>query len=267
MKYVDPVHLRQVLTQYYSEGELRTMCFDMGIDYESIGGRGKSEKVVELVAFAQRNNRLDNFAAYVRQTRPFIQLKMTDTLPKLPEAVPGSGPGGTTINVKGDLVRGDKMDGDKVQGNQYNFGDISNVSGLAVGKGAKATGGDVHTGDKIDMSGDFRGANVNVKSTLTNVMQSIGALPHADDSTKIELEKLIAELNAALQQIPENRAEDAEAVAEMAKSLIEKASAEKPNKTMLKISGEGLKQAAKNIADIMPTVLGIATKIAAILLP
>jgi hypothetical protein len=93
------------------------------------------------------------------------------------------------------------------------------------------------------------------------VTQSIGAIPQADDSTKAKLEELVAQLNEALQQVPPEKAEDAEAVAEMTKSLIDTASAEKPNKTMIQITGEGLKQAAKNIAGVMPTVLSIATQI------
>jgi ElaB/YqjD/DUF883 family membrane-anchored ribosome-binding protein len=232
------------------------MCFDLGIEYESIPGRGKSERVDELVYFAQRNGRLNDFAAYVKQTRAFIQLRMTDTLPDLPETVSGSGSG--TVIVKGDLVQGDKMDGDKVQGDQYNLGDISNVSGLAVGKGAKAKGGDIHTGDKIDMSGDFRGANVNLKSTLTNVNQTIGALPNADDAAKAELQKLITQLNEALQQVPAEKAEEAEAIAQMAEEFVETANSEKPNKVKMKITGEGLKMAAENLAAIVPDVVKIA---------
>ena len=128
------------------------------------------------------------------------------------------------------------MKGDKVEGGKISVGNISGSKGIAIGHGASA-------------------------------VVTINAMPSVDDPTKQELENLIAELNAALEQIPENRAEEAEAVAAMAQDLIEKAAAEKPNKAMLKISGEGLKLAAKNIADIMPTVLGIATKIAAIFLP
>jgi hypothetical protein len=256
MKYVDPVHLRHVLKQYYSESEIRTMCFDLGIEYESVPGRGKSERVDELVYFAQRTGRLDHFAAYVRQTREFIQLKMTDTLPELPETVSG-GSSGTTI-IQGDYVQGDKMDGDKVQGDQYNIGDLSNVSGLAVGKGAKAKGGDIHKGDNIIMSGDFRGANVNVKATLTNVTQTIGALPNAKDEDKEKLQQLMVQLNEALQQVPTEKADDAEAVAQYAETLVETANSEKPNKTMLQITGEGLKKAAENLATIVPDVVKIA---------
>jgi hypothetical protein len=137
-----------------------------------------------------------------------------------------------------------------------------------IGDDARVEGG-LHfhqgptTGDTFNMSGDFRGANVNIKSTLTNVTQTIGALPDADPSTKAELEALIQQLNDALQQVPGEKAEEAEAVAQSAELLVKTATEEKPNKTMVQISGEGLKQAAKNIADVMPTVLTIATQIVA----
>jgi hypothetical protein len=52
-------------------------------------------------------------------------------------------------------------------------------------------------------------------------------------------------------------------VAETAQSLVQQAAAQKPNRTMLHISGEGLKQAAQNLADVMPTVLVIASQIVA----
>lgn len=260
-QYVDPVHLRQVLTQYYSEGELRTMCFDMGIDYESVGGRGKAEKVVELVAYAQRYGRLDQFAAYVRQTRDFIQLRMTDTLPELPQAIPGSVGSGTTIYLQGDLVQGDKMDGDKVKGDKIAVGDISGSSGVAIGQGSQATGGDVHTGDRIDMSGDFRGANVNVKSTLTHVTQTVGALPQADDAAKAELQRLLAELEEALKQVPADKAQEKQTVEQMTEMLVN--AAEQTNKPMMQISAEGLKKAAENLAAVVPNVVKIAGAIVA----
>ena len=82
-QYIDPIHLRQVLTEHYNLGELRILCFELGIDYEEFGGSGKMEKVVELVAYAQRHNRLDDIAACVRRTHPTVPLKMTDALPPL----------------------------------------------------------------------------------------------------------------------------------------------------------------------------------------
>jgi len=114
-----------------------------------------------------------------------------------------------------------------------------------------------------DLSGDFRGANINfnIKSTLTNVQQSVGHIQTDDQDARKELEKLIGQLSDALQNVPEKSQEHAQAVAETAKALVDTAKAEKPNKTMLQITGEGLKQAAQNLAGVMPVVATIASQI------
>ena len=115
--------------------------------------------------------------------------------------------------------------------------------------------------DTFNMSGDFRGAILNIKSTLTDVSQNIGKIPNADPSAKDELKRLIGQLSEALQKVPPEKDEEAEAVAESAKLLIDEVAKEQPNKTMVRISADGLKQAAKNVAEVMPTVLAIATQI------
>jgi hypothetical protein len=115
--------------------------------------------------------------------------------------------------------------------------------------------------DRFNMSGDFRGAIINIKSTLTNVQQSVGEIRTADEATRKELETLIGQLNEALQKVPAEDVEQAQAVAETAKVLVDTAKADKPNKTMLQISGEGLKQAAQNLAGVMPIVASIAGQI------
>ena len=123
------------------------------------------------------------------------------------------------------------------------------------------TGPQDTTGDTFTMSGDFRGAILNIKSTLTDVSQTIGALPNAEPSVKEELQQLIQQLQESLKQAPPDKAEEAEAVAMSAELLVQTATAEKPNKPMVQITGEGLKQAAQNIADVMPTVVTIAAQI------
>ena len=116
--------------------------------------------------------------------------------------------------------------------------------------------------DQFNMSGDFRGAIINIKSTLKNVQQSVGEISTNDENSRKDLEKLIKQLSEALEKIPAEKMEDAQAVAETAKALVDSAKAEKPNKSMLKITGEGLKQAAQNLADVMPAVIPIAGQIA-----
>jgi len=128
-------------------------------------------------------------------------------------------------------------------------------------KSKKVSSGEVY--NIGNLSGDFSGANVNfsIKSTLTNVKQSVAGIQTDDQDARKELEKLIAQLSEALQKVPEKSREHAEAVAETAKALVDTTKAEKPNKTMLQITGEGLKQAAQNLADVMPTVVTIASQI------
>jgi ABC-type hemin transport system substrate-binding protein len=118
-------------------------------------------------------------------------------------------------------------------------------------------------GDKITVSGNIQNSNITIKSTLTNVQQSVGAMPTRDETARQELQDLIQELSKALEHLPEDRKEQAEAVAASAEALIDNAKAEKPNKTLLQISGEGLKKAAENLAEVAPAVLTIAGQVVA----
>lgn len=121
--------------------------------------------------------------------------------------------------------------------------------------------GEIRVGDTFNMSGDFRNSILNIKSTLSDVSQSINTIPNADDSIKHELRELVNQLNEELQKVPPEKKEEAEAVAETTKSLVEVVSKEKPNKAMVQVSAEGLKQAAKNLATVTPVILTIATQI------
>jgi len=115
--------------------------------------------------------------------------------------------------------------------------------------------------DQFTMSGDFRGAFINIKSTLTNVQQAIGDISTDDMDTRMELEKLVGQLNDALQKVPVEKQEEAEAVAQTAKALIDAAKAEKPNQTLLQITGDGLKKAAQELVKATPVVLHVASQI------
>jgi len=117
------------------------------------------------------------------------------------------------------------------------------------------------TGDKIQISGDFRGAIINIKSTLTNVQQSVNEIHTEQVDTREELAQLIEQLSDILQQVPDSRQEEAEAVAETAKVLVDIAKSEKLNKTMIQITADGFKQATKNVSDISPDVMPIAARI------
>ena len=66
------IALRQILSNRFSEGELRVLCFDLGIDFENLPGEEKIVKAMELVSFLQRTNRLDQLVQLGQQIRPDI---------------------------------------------------------------------------------------------------------------------------------------------------------------------------------------------------
>jgi hypothetical protein len=121
-------------------------------------------------------------------------------------------------------------------------------------------------GDKFNLSGDFSGAIINLKSTLHNVRQTAGQIPGGDDEARKQLQNMIDSLSAELEKAPVAKKEEVEAVAQTAKVLVEQAKSGKPNKVLLRITGEGLKQSAKDLAEFLPSVLPITVQIVSIVL-
>lgn len=138
---------------------------------------------------------------------------------------------------------------------------VANFGGQQQLEEAKITMGD-NKGDEFNFAGaNISNSNLNLKSKLDNVVQLIGAFPNADESAKKQLEQLLKLLSAELQKAPAGNEDAVEAVAETAQDLIEKAKKEKPNKSLITISAEGLKQAAANIGAVVPAILPIADQI------
>lgn len=69
----DTTHLRQILTERFSDDELRTLCFDLGLDYALLPGEGKGGKARELVAYLVRRERLSELVEVGQQLRPDIR--------------------------------------------------------------------------------------------------------------------------------------------------------------------------------------------------
>jgi hypothetical protein len=159
-------------------------------------------------------------------------------------------------------------------GDSIKIGDISGSSGVAIGRNAQSTvrnvstgGGDYAEGNLDKRSGDtfsgnFSGAILNVRSTLTNVTQSIGAAPQLPQDTKTQLTQLIQQLSTALQQVPASSSADAEQVSKRAEAAIAEATKPQPDKEDANYSLERLTKAAQNLALVVPTILPIATQIA-----
>ncbi|MBE2223840.1 MAG: hypothetical protein IAF02_20035 [Anaerolineae bacterium] len=64
---------RQLLTEHFNEAELRTLCFDLNLDFELLPGREKSEKARELIAYYQRTNALDDLLQACKNERQNVE--------------------------------------------------------------------------------------------------------------------------------------------------------------------------------------------------
>ncbi|MFN2107592.1 MAG: hypothetical protein ACK2UJ_22130 [Candidatus Promineifilaceae bacterium] len=61
--------MHQRLVDEFNIEELQDLCFAMGIDYEELGGAGKSAKARELVLYMQRRGRLGELNEAIRAKR------------------------------------------------------------------------------------------------------------------------------------------------------------------------------------------------------
>ena len=64
------IQLRQLLVTHFDEGELRTLCFDLDVDCDSLPGEGKANKARELVSYLQRRNQILDLVQTGRRLRP-----------------------------------------------------------------------------------------------------------------------------------------------------------------------------------------------------
>jgi len=69
-KQNDLSELREFVTTGYDDEELRTLCSDLGVDYDNLRGEGKAAKVRELVNSLNRKARISDLVDCVRRTYP-----------------------------------------------------------------------------------------------------------------------------------------------------------------------------------------------------
>ena len=66
------VHLRQVLVDRFSPGDLQTLCFDLNVPYENLSGEEHRLKVLNLIQTLERTNRIDELIAFGQKIRPDV---------------------------------------------------------------------------------------------------------------------------------------------------------------------------------------------------
>lgn len=62
--------LRQILATHFGASELRSLCFDLGIDYDDLPELGKTDKARALVEYLERRDRIPELVEIGQQLRP-----------------------------------------------------------------------------------------------------------------------------------------------------------------------------------------------------
>jgi hypothetical protein len=65
--------IRRILIDKFSEGELRTLATDLGVDYDNLPDSGKANKARELVLFLDRRDQLSQLVQVGKHLRPTVE--------------------------------------------------------------------------------------------------------------------------------------------------------------------------------------------------
>jgi hypothetical protein len=69
------VELSEIFDKRFSSGELNTLCFDLGVDYDRLPGGEQEKRAQEMVFYFARRQRIDDLTAYCVKHRPDIKLE------------------------------------------------------------------------------------------------------------------------------------------------------------------------------------------------
>jgi hypothetical protein len=239
------------LNTYFSGEEIETLAFVLGIDYDALRGGTKPTKINSLLMDTARKGQLGPLLAWAREERANVTWPDAPARLELPAGAAEEG--GATVFQIGTLNTG---------GGGFFAAPVS--AGGDVQAGRKDVGGDEIKGSKYVMSGDFRGAVLNIESRLDNVTQTLGALPNAAPDQRQELARLVGELKAALAQVPPEAVGDATNLTKRVEALAEEAAGDAPDPEYVRDLGESLRRAAGKLPGIATLVAAIVELVAAI---
>ena len=236
------------LNTYFSGEEIETLAFVLGIDYDALRGGTKPTKINALLMDAARKGQVAALLAWARGERTNVTWPDAPVRLELPAGAAEEG--GATVYQIQNLNTG---------GGGFFAGPVSAAGDIQAGR--KDVGGDEIKGSKYVMSGDFRGAILNIESRLDNVTQTLGSMPNAAPDQRQELVRLVGELKAALAAVPPEAVADATNLTKRVEALAEEAAGDAADPEYIRDLGESLKRAAGKVAGSLP---GVATLVAAI---
>ncbi|MFO7664420.1 MAG: hypothetical protein R6X18_17760 [Chloroflexota bacterium] len=242
--------MQNKLSTYFDGEEIETLSFVMGVDYDSLRGGTKPTKVNALLAYLGRTGRLPDLLTYVEKERHNVAWPAIPSEFELPQGVAGSESDGATIFQIGTL---------NTNGGAFVSGGVT-TAGDFVGRDKNVQGDEIN-GNQYVMSGDFRGAMINIQSRLDNVTQTIQTMPSADPGQKAQLLHLVNELKSALATVPESKAQDALNLTKRVEALTEEAASDLPDPEYVQDLIESLRRAAGKVSTTAPMVASIIISI------
>lgn len=108
--------------------------------------------------------------------------------------------------------------------------------------------------DQFNLSGDFRGAIVNINASLDRATQSVS---QHEDSLALDADRLrdlLLDLRTALEASAPENADDAEALAVSTTHLIEAAVADRPNRQLVKGAIQAVLTGGKSLIAASPKI-------------
>lgn len=75
---MDPRDIREVLNKYLSDDNLRDLCFELGIDYDDLGGDSRHSRIRELIIRYDKNGELEAVITTVAKIKPKVGAKIQE---------------------------------------------------------------------------------------------------------------------------------------------------------------------------------------------
>jgi hypothetical protein len=132
-QYLSSLH--KEMDARFSLGELHTLCFNLGIDYENVPGDTKSVQIRNLLTSLARQGNLQSLVDMVRMERPRVPWQDVPADFELPPSIAHE----DIRQVVHYTIYGDYVGGDKIGGDKISVGNITGSTGLAIGRDANAT--------------------------------------------------------------------------------------------------------------------------------
>ena len=241
-KYLSTLHKQ--IDQYFSFSEVRTLCFNLGVDYENIPGDHRSAFIRNLIVSLAKQNRLQELIDEVRAERAFVDWQNVPADFELPSNIAqedirqvttyhiyqGNVDQSVTYNQQGQIVHGP----------QVNAGGDANIN--QIGDNIDTGGGDYVGGDKFQ--GDKIGGD---KTSVGNIENSEGIAVGQGSSASVTQGEAAAERPSTPQPIPKTS------------NLTVQEAIDRVNR-YLQLASDGQKDAVTEFTNGMNLILNLAAQ-------